>query len=583
MARVSVRRLLGVALIVLLVVLALGAAAFYWVRIQRTRAELVVRAGRIVTLDPSMPEARALASRDGRIVAIGSDDDVERHIGWWTRVIDLDPGFVAVPGFIEGHGHFAALGESRRGVDLRDVQSWDEAVQNVAKAVAAARPGQWIVGRGWHQDKWKSVPQPNVGGYPTHESLDSVAPDNPVILRHASGHAVIVNGRALDLSGITRATAAPAGGEILKDAAGEPTGLLSETASALVKVGAGEPALTAAEADERLGRILALADQEVVSKGVTSFHDAGTTPEVIERMKRMIDAGSLQTRLWVMLRAADDAPPTIDLADAKLIGYGDHRLTVRAIKWTMDGALGSRGAWLLEPYEDAPASLGLPRSLDVLGKTAQLAIDNGYQMAVHAIGDRANREVLNLYESLFKANGRTGMDLRWRVEHAQHLSGADIPRFRQLGVIASMQTVHATSDAPFVVSRLGARRAEEGAYVWQELIQSGAVVTTGTDVPVEDVDPIANYYAAVTRRTAEGTVFYGDQKMSRLEALRAYTVQNAFAAFEDHFKGTLAPGKLADITVLTKDITAVPEDEIRQATVAYTIIGGRVVYEAADR
>ena len=580
MARVSVRRLLGFALVVLLVVLALGAAAFYWVRIQRTRAELVVRAGRIITLDPSMPEARALASRDGRIVALGLDDDVESHIGWWTRVIDLDPGFVAVPGFIEGHGHFAALGESKLGVDLREVQSWDEAVQHVAKAVAAARPGQWIVGRGWHQDKWKAAPQPNVGGYPTHESLDSVAPENPVILRHASGHAVMVNARALDLSGITRATAAPAGGEILKDAAGEPTGLLSETASALVKVGAGEPALTAAEADERLRRILALADQEVVSKGVTSFHDAGTTPEVIERMKRMIDAGSLQTRLWVMLRAADDAPPTIDLADAKMIGYGDHRLTVRAIKWTLDGALGSRGAWLLEAYEDAPTSVGLPRSLDVLGKTAQLAIDNGYQMAVHAIGDRANREVLNVYESLFKANGKTGMDLRWRVEHAQHLSGADIPRFRQLGVIASMQTVHATSDAPFVVSRLGARRAAEGAYVWHELIQSGAVVTTGTDVPVEDVDPIANYHAAVTRRTADGTVFYGDQKMSRLEALRAYTVQNAFAAFEDHFKGTLAPGKLADITVLTKDITAVPDDEIMQARVAYTIIGGNVVYEA---
>ena len=583
MARVSILRLLRIVLVVVAVVLVVGAAAFYWVRTQRTRAELVVRAGRIITLDPSMPEARALASRDGRIVAIGSDDDVERHIGWWTRVIDLGPGFVAVPGFIEGHGHFAALGESKLGVDLRDAQSWDEVVENVAKVVAEARPGQWIVGRGWHQDKWRAAPQPSVGGYPTHESLDRVSPDNPVILRHASGHAVMVNARAMELSGIAGTTPTPLGGEILKDSAGEPTGLLRETASALVKVGAGEPALTPAEADERLRRVLALADQEVISRGVTSFHDAGTTPGVIERMKRMIDDGSLRTRLWVMLRAADDAPPTIDLADARLIGYGDHHLTVRAIKWTMDGALGSRGAWLLEPYEDAPASVGLPRSLDVLEKTAQLAIDHGYQMAVHAIGDRANREVMNLYGKLFDANGRAGRDLRWRVEHAQHLSAADIPRFGQLGVIASMQTVHATSDAPFVVSRLGARRAEEGAYVWRKLIQSGAVVTTGTDVPVEDVDPLANYHAAVTRRTADGTVFYGEQKMSRLEALRAYTVQNAFAAFEDHFKGTLAPGKLADITVLTKDITMVPDDEITQAKVAYTIIGGRVVYEAAGR
>jgi predicted amidohydrolase YtcJ len=329
--------------------------------------------------------------------------------------------------------------------------------------------------------------------------------------------------------------------------------------------------------------MLALADREAISKGVTSFHDAGTTPDVIESMKRMIDEGALQTRLFVMLRAGEDGLSAIDLAAAKILGYGDHHLTVRSIKWTMDGALGSHGAWLLEPYADLPGSTGLPRSLDVLRRTAELAIQHDYQMAVHAIGDRANREVLNVYEDLFREARRSGTDLRWRIEHAQHVSAADIPRFGRLGVIASMQGVHATSDAPFVAARLGDTRAREGAYVWRDLMKSGVIVTNGTDAPVEDIDPIANYYATVTRRSADGRSFYADQKMSRTDALRSYTIQNAFAAFEDGIKGTLAPGKLADITVLTRDITTVPEDEIRQARVAYTIIGGRVAYESDGR
>jgi predicted amidohydrolase YtcJ len=329
--------------------------------------------------------------------------------------------------------------------------------------------------------------------------------------------------------------------------------------------------------------MLVLADREAISKGVTSFHDAGTTLDVVERMKRLIDDGMLQTRLWVMIRAGDAGLSDVDLAAAKLLGYGDHHLTVRAIKWMMDGALGSHGAWLLEPYADLPGSVGLPRSLDVLRQTARLAMQHDYQMAVHAIGDRANREVLNIYEEVFSASGRNGADLRWRIEHAQHLSAADIPRVGRLGVIASMQSVHATSDAAFVSARLGDTRAKEGAYVWRELMKTGAVVTNGTDAPVEDIDPIANYYAAVTRKTGNGQTFYADQRMSRMDALRSYTAQNAFAAFEDNLKGTLSPGKLADITVLTSDITAVPEEAIRQARVAYTIIGGKVVYESDAR
>ncbi|MBI4885553.1 MAG: amidohydrolase [Acidobacteria bacterium] len=560
-----------------------GAAAFYWVRVQRSRADLVLRGGRIITLDESMPEAPALAAREGRIVAIGSARDVEPHIGWWTRVIDLDAGALAIPGLIEGHGHFAALGEYQTGLDLLNATSWDGIVAQVAAAVARARPGQWIVGRGWHQEKWTAVPRPSVEGFPTHASLDAVSPDNPVVLRHASGHAAFVNARAMALSDITRSTGDPAGGQILKDAGGDPTGLLRETAAGLVRQGAGEPRLTDDETAARLRQILVLADREASANGITSFHDAGTSLDVIEQMKRMIDVGALQTRLWVMLRVDDSPPPAATLAEAKTLGYGDHHLTVRALKYTMDGALGSRGAWLLDPYADAPGSVGLPRSLDVLRQTAALAAEGGYQLAVHAIGDRASREVLNVFEDAFKTSGKIGRDLRWRVEHAQHLSAADIPRFGQLGVIASMQAVHATSDAPFVRGRLGDARAAGGAYVWRKLMESGAIVTNGTDVPVERIDPIANYYAAVTRTLADGTVFYGDQTMSRLDALRAYTIRNAYAAFEDDLKGTLSPGKLADITVLTKDITTVPAGEIRAAKVAYTIVGGRVVYDGGAR
>jgi predicted amidohydrolase YtcJ len=267
----------------------------------------------------------------------------------------------------------------------------------------------------------------------------------------------------------------------------------------------------------------------------------------------------------------------------RMIGALDNRLTVRAIKIHFDGALGSRGAWLLEPYADKPDSTGLNTApIPDVKATAKLAIDHQYQLNTHAIGDRANREILNIYEEAFKNAGLTTAQmkaLRWRDEHAQHISAADIPRFGQMGIIASMQAIHATSDAPYVLARLGPKRAEEGAYVWQKLLQSGAIVTNGTDAPVEDVDPIPNYYAAVTRKLADGSVFFGDQKLSRMEALKSYTLDNAYAAFEEDIKGSLAAGKLADITVLSKDITRVPDEEIRSAQVVYTIVGGKVVYK----
>ncbi len=545
---------------------------------QAAPADLVLRNGRIVTVDDRVPEAQALAARGGKIIAIGSSADMAQYVGPSTQVIDL-AGQLAIPGFIEGHAHFTGIGENRINLDLMGTKSWDEIVQMVAEAVEKARPGQWIIGRGWHQEKWSSTPQPNVEGFPLHTSLDKVAPNNPVVLTHASGHAAFVNQKAMDLSGITRATANPNGGEILKDASGNPTGLLRETAQTLVKRGAGEPALTADEAETRGRRVLQLADEEVTSKGITSFVDAGSTFDVIDRMKRMVDERKLNVRLWVMV--SNSTAPTFGagLDSHRMVGYGNDHLTVRAIKMYMDGALGSRGAWLLAPYADKPDSTGLNTTpLETIRAGAQTAIDHNYQVCIHAIGDRANREVLDIYEETFKKNNKNGKDLRWRIEHAQHLSAADIPRFGQLGVIAAMQTIHCTSDAVFVPARLGDQRSEEGAYVWQKLMKSGAIVANGTDAPVENVDPIPNYYAAVTRKLADGRVFYGDQKMTRMEALKSYTLSNAYATFEENIKGSLTVGKLADITVLTKDITKVSDDEIRTAKIAYTIVGGKVVY-----
>ena len=539
-------------------------------------ATLVLNNGRIVTADDARPDAQAIAVRGDVIVALGSNADIARYVGPATKVIDL-AGQAAIPGFVEGHGHFTGIGRAKLGLELMNTKSWDEIVKMVGDAAAKARPGQWIVGRGWHQEKWTSVPSPNVEGFPTHESLDKVSPNNPVILTHASGHASFANGKAMELSNVTATTANPSGGEILKDKAGNPTGLMRETASRLIRNGAGQPDPTPAEVEAEGEKVIELANKEILSKGVTSFQDAGSSFADVERFKRMVDNGRLQARLWVMIRGGGTVE---QMKRTRVIDYGNKHLTVRAIKMAIDGALGSRGAWMLQPYMDKPDSSGLNTTqVDAVRAMAQVALDSGYQLCLHAIGDRANREVLNVYEEAFKKNNINGKDVRWRVEHAQHIHRDDIPRFGKLGVIAAMQGIHATSDAPYVLARLGPERAEEGAYVWQKLMKSGATVVNGTDAPVEDVDPIASYYATVTRKLENGTTFYPDQKMSRIEGLKSYTLWAAYGGFEENIKGSLTPGKLADIVVLSKDITTVPDDQIRQAKVVYTIVGGKIVYQ----
>ncbi len=545
-------------------------------------ADLVLRGGKVVTLNDRQPEAEALAVRGDRIVAVGTSAEIQPLIGPKTRVIELN-GRMAMPGFIECHGHFLSLGDSKRKLDLSQAASWDEIIALVAAESKKTPPSQWIVGRGWHQGKWNAPPQPHVQGYPTHEALSRVTPDHPVLLTHGTGHMTFANAKAMELAGVTEKTAEISGGEILRDSSGKPIGAFRENAARPIHQ-AHARSLAGRTPQERRADMIEearLAAQECIQHGITSFQDAGSTTAEVDLFRSLAEKGKLPLRLWIMLDDSNDVLAR-RLADYRIIGAADNHITVRGIKRLFDGAIGTHGAWLLAPYDDLPGSIGnntLPMAS--LERTAELAIEHKYQFCVHAIGDRANHEVLDLFERTFAKHKVNGADLRWRIEHAQHLDPADIPRFKQLGVIASMQANHATSDGPFVVARLGERRAKLGAYAWRSLLDAGAMVINGTDVPVEPVNPLGSFYASVTRKMANGAPFFPEQCMTRTEALRSYTRDAAFAAFEENEKGTLAPGKLADIVVLTDDLRTVAEDKIPQTRVVMTMVGGKIVFDAA--
>jgi len=554
-----------------------------WVHmaLAQDHADLVIHNGKIVTVDERRPQAEAVAVTDDRIVAVGSWQEVQKFVGESTRTIDLD-GRLLIPGLIEGHGHFMGLGQSKLMLDLSSAESWGDIVQQVAEAAESTPEGEWIVGRGWHQSKWKEKPPQHVDGYPTSQQIDEVTPNHPVLLTHASGHMNFANSHAMRLAQVDKDTPVPSGGEILTDESGQPIGVFRETAQRLISRARSraERQMTDEQRAELTARVIQLAGQECIENGITSFQDAGSSYATIDRLREAADSGELKTRLYVMIRDRNDLHQEW-LPRYREIGRADNFLTVRSIKVSLDGALGPHGAWLLAPYDDLPSSVGLNLvPIDSVTRTARLAMRHDYQLCVHAIGDRANREVLDIYEEVFRANAEQ-RDLRWRIEHAQHLHPDDIPRFGRLGVIASMQGIHCTSDAIFVLKRLGYRRAAEGAYVWQKLMRSGALVTNGTDAPVEKIDPLACFHATVTRQLADGTTFFEDQKMSRLEALRSYTLSNAMAAFEEDLKGSLVPGKLADMVVLSRDIMTCPEDKIPEAKVHMTILGGEVVFERA--
>lgn len=542
-------------------------------------ADLVLLGGNIVTLDETTPTAEAAAVSNGRILAVGTDKEIKPYISDSTTVITLK-GELVIPGFIESHGHFTSLGRAKMRLDLTKADNWDDVVEMVKGAVGKAKPGEWILGRGWHQEKWDNVPEPNVDGLPLHGSLSAVSPENPVLLTHASGHAVIANAKAMELAGVDEKTPNPGGGEIVKDGDGKPAGVFRENAENFFEKALAEYLANRTPEQVKADglKVIELADKTCLENGVTTFFDAGASFKTIDMYKQLVQDKRLGVRLNVMV-SERNAELETHLANYKIIGFGDDHLTVRSIKRLIDGALGAHGAWLLEPYNSLPTSTGLNTDpVEAMKETARIAIENGFQLCTHAIGDRGNRETLDIYEAAFKAHP-DNKDLRWRVEHAQHLHPDDIPRFGKLKVIAAMQGIHCTSDAPWVFKRLGEKRAEEGAYVWQKLMGTGAVICNGTDVPVEDISPIACFYATVTRRTKDGGVFFGDQKMTREQALRSYTINGAYSGFEENIKGTLTVGKLADITVLSKDILTVPDEEIPGTEVLYTIVGGKVLYE----
>ena len=465
---------------------------------------------------------------------------------------------------------------------------------------------EWIFGRGWHQDKWQRIPQGAIDGVPLNNTLNLISPNNPVLLGHASGHAAFANDAALQAAGITDATANPEGGIILRAENGRATGLLRETAQRLVaRAGVEYESRRSVEEVERLKREqVFLASSEALANGVTSFQDAGADFATIDFFKQLESEGALPIRLYVMVRGESNAQMKQLLPSYLMPAEENDFLTVRSIKRQLDGALGAHGAWLLEPYIDLPNTSGLVlETLEDIQETARLAVKYGYQVNTHAIGDRANRETLDLYERAFisaqsqtesqtesttESNGKSTAqkpdqnlvkDLRWRVEHAQHIDPIDVPRFGELGVIAAIQGVHCTSDGPWVPSRLGEERTKLTSYPWRDLIDSGAVVANGTDVPVEAIDPIASFYASVSRMTNNGKKFHPQQAMTRTEALASYTINNAYAAFEEDHKGSLTPGKLADIVVLSQNILSVSEAQIPDTQVDMTIVAGQVRFQ----
>lgn len=547
----------------------------------QNRADLVIKNGKILTMDTARPQAEALAVRNDTIIAVGSDDEINPYVASNTRVVDLK-GQLAVPGFIEGHGHYMSLGESLMGPDLNPTRSWEEILGIVAGAGREAKPGDWIVGRGWHQDKWDHPPLPDLDGLPLHHGLSEISPDNPVILIHKSGHGVFVNALALEKAGVYPDTPNPVGGEIVRDSRGNPTGMLRETAQnpareALAKRRAQRPAEVI---ELELRQQVKLAAEEAIVNGITSFHDMGETFETIDLYRKMADEGNLPLRLYVCVQEPSEVMQE-RLAEYRTVGYGNGYLTVRAIgEKVLDGALGVHGGWLLEPYDDRPESSGFNVvPVAEIARSAELAILHDYQMAIQGIGDRAARELLDIYEKNFSLNPAQ-KDPRWRIEHCQVIHPDDLVRFSKLNVIASIRGVFATSDGPWVVKRLGEKRARERGYLYRTLMESDITVINGNDPPVERISPIENFYRSITREMENGELFFPEQRLTRRQVLETYTVNNAYAAFEEHVKGTLTPGKLADITVFSQDIMTIPEEEILNTNIAYTIIGGKVRYQS---
>ncbi|HEY3430110.1 MAG TPA: amidohydrolase, partial [Cyclobacteriaceae bacterium] len=501
-------------------------------------ADVVILGGTIYTVNEKQPTAEAVVVRGNKIEFVGAETEARAWIGDSTQVIDLK-GKIMTPGFIEGHGHLMGVGFNELDLDLSGIKNFDELVDKVRIAVSTAKPGQWILGRGWHQDKWDATPDDMVKGFPSHQALSKVSANNPVFLSHASGHMSLANAKAMEIAGVNQLSKenlnkfSGEGGEVIRDEHGNPTGLFNENAEDII-------ARHIPNSDEeRLTQAFELAMKACQRNGITSFHDAGIGRNTIELFKKYRVENALGVRLYVMITGWDRGLVHEWLKKGPEIDP-ESWLTIRSIKLNCDGALGSRGAWLLEPYTDRQDFYGMATlPMDTVLATSLLALKSGFQVCSHAIGDRANKEILDRYETAFKENPSV-KDHRFRIEHAQHLHPQDIPRFGQLGVIPAMQAIHMSSDRPWAIDRLGEKRIKEGAYMWQSLLKSGAKIVNGTDAPVEPINPIPCFYASVTRMTLKGEPQGGyepEEKMTREQALRSYTLDAAYGAFEESVKG----------------------------------------------
>ena len=533
-------------------------------------ADLIVTNARVYTADDARPLVEAFAVRDGRIVFVGSQREATMLKGASTRVLDAE-GRTIIPGMVDAHAHFAGLAQKLRAVDLVGTRSLDEVVARVAEKAKTLPKGTWITGRGWDQNAWADT------RFPTHEALSAAIPDHPVILTRVDGHAGFVNAAAMRLAGLTRTTKDPDGGKILKDAQGNPTGVLIDRAQGIV--GAKVPEFTREEMRSALKDAVA----RMHSFGLVGMHDAGASRANIDLFEDMAQKQELNLRLYVMI-GDDSAALRHYFAQGPRSGLYNGQVWVRAVKLYADGAMGSRGAALLEPYSDDPNNTGLLLSAPQhIQDVAEAGLKAGFQVNTHAIGDRGNRVVLDAYEKALGLAPR--VDHRFRVEHAQILHYDDIPRFAQLGVIPSMQASHQTSDMYWIGKRLGPTRLY-GAYAWQSLLQTGVVIPNGSDFPVEEVNPLISFHAAIARQDGRDWPaggWYPEQKMSREDALRSMTIWPAYSGFQEKELGSITPGKYADFVMLDQDIMRVPVELVLKTKVLSTYVGGKAVYEGTVR
>jgi len=536
---------------------------------QRTEvapADLIVTNARVYTADETRPLADAFAVRDGRIVFVDSRQEANALKGSATRIVDAG-GKTIIPGMVDAHAHFGGLAQTLRSVDLVGTHSYDEVIARVIERAKTTPKGSWIQGRGWDQNAWGDT------RFPSHEKLSAALPDHPVVLERVDGHATLVNAAAMRLAELTAATKDPSGGKVMRDARGVPTGILVDNATAIVERKV--PAPTTEQTRAALKEAISVMHRW----GLTGMHDAGASRTLIDLYETMAQAQELNLRVYVMIGDDSTALEHYMKVGPRSALY-NNQLWVRAIKLYADGAMGSRGAALLEPYSDDPNNTGLLLSAPAhIRDVAERGLRAGFQVNTHAIGDRGNRVVLDAYEQALKALPTA--DHRFRVEHAQTLSAEDIPRFAQLGVIPSMQASHQTSDMYWIGKRLGPTRLL-GAYAWRSLINSGVVIPNGSDFPVEQVNPLISFHASIARQDANDWPAGGwlpEQRMTREEALRSMTLWPAFSAFQENDMGSITPGKLADFVILDQDIMRIPVELVLKTNVLATYVGGKAVYE----